>query len=77
MAAVVAWVLPLLVVVIVQIVLAPPAPETSARSDEEEEQPSPFDTNFLIERPDIPRVLSAFERTTGFQGRITYVDGHR
>lgn len=36
-----------------------------------------IDTNFLIERPDLPQVLAAFERTTGFQGRITYVDGHR
>ena len=36
-----------------------------------------IDTNFLIERPDIPRVLAAFQRTTGFKGRITFVDGPR
>lgn len=36
-----------------------------------------IDTNFLIERPDIPRVLAAFQRTTGFKGRITSVDGPR
>ena len=36
-----------------------------------------IDTNFLIERPDIPLVLAAFQRTTGFKGRIKYVDGPR
>ena len=34
-----------------------------------------IDTNFLIERPDIPLVLAAFQRTAGFKGRIKYVDG--
>lgn len=36
-----------------------------------------IDTNFLIERHHIPLVLAAFQRTPGFKGRITSVDGPR